>query len=58
MDHIGIEVHKKESQLCILGAAGELSERRAMKHATVWVQASPGADWLPVPARVQVPCVH
>jgi transposase len=28
MDHIGIDVHKKESQLCILGAAGELSEPR------------------------------
>ena len=28
MDHIGIDVHKKESQLCILGEDGELSERR------------------------------
>jgi transposase len=28
MDHIGIDVHKKESQLCILGAAGELREPR------------------------------
>jgi hypothetical protein len=24
MDHIGIDVHKKESQICILGAGGEL----------------------------------
>ena len=28
MDHIGIDVHKKESQVCILGEDGELSERR------------------------------
>ena len=28
MDHIGMDVHKKESQLCILTEAGELIERR------------------------------
>ncbi len=28
MDHIGIDVHKKESQICILAARGELIERR------------------------------
>ena len=28
MDHIGIDVHKVESQLCILGAGGDLIERR------------------------------
>ena len=28
MDHIGIDVHKKESQLCILGEEGELKEQR------------------------------
>jgi hypothetical protein len=28
MDHIGIDLHKKESQICILGAGGELSEQR------------------------------
>jgi transposase len=28
MDHIGIDVHKTESQLCILGAGDELIERR------------------------------
>jgi transposase len=28
MDHIGIDVHKNESQLCILGERGELSEHR------------------------------
>ena len=28
MDHIGMDVHKKESQLCILTEAGEVIERR------------------------------
>lgn len=28
MDHIGIDVHKKESQICILADGGELIERR------------------------------
>ncbi len=28
MDHFGIDVHTKESQLCIVGASGELSEPR------------------------------
>jgi transposase len=28
MDHIGIDVHKKESQICILAEGGELLEQR------------------------------
>jgi hypothetical protein len=28
MDHIGIDVHKKESQLCIRSEGGELVEQR------------------------------
>ena len=28
MDHIGINVHKKEGQMCILADGGELIERR------------------------------
>ena len=28
MDHIGIDVHKEESQICILGERGKLSEQR------------------------------
>ena len=28
MDHIGIDVHKKESQICILAEGGELIEQR------------------------------
>jgi hypothetical protein len=28
VEHIGIDVHKKESQICILAEGGELLERR------------------------------
>jgi transposase len=28
MDHIGIDVHKKESQICILAEGGKLLEQR------------------------------
>jgi hypothetical protein len=28
MDHIGIDVHKKESQICILAEGGQLIEQR------------------------------
>jgi len=28
MDHIGIDVHKSESQICLLAEGGELIERR------------------------------
>ena len=28
MDHIGIDLHKKDSQICILAEGGELIERR------------------------------
>lgn len=28
MEHIGIDVHKKESQICILADGGEVIERR------------------------------
>ena len=28
MDHLGIDVHKRESQICILAEGGELIERR------------------------------
>jgi hypothetical protein len=28
MDHLGIDVHKKESQICILAKGGELIEQR------------------------------
>ena len=28
MDHIGIDVHKRESQICILAEGGELMDQR------------------------------
>jgi transposase len=28
MDHIGIDIHKKDSQICILAEGGELIEHR------------------------------
>jgi hypothetical protein len=28
MDHLGIDVHKNDSQLCILGERGERKEQR------------------------------
>ncbi len=28
MDHIGIDIHKKENQMCILAEGGVLIERR------------------------------
>ena len=28
MDHIGIDVHKRESQICIVADGGELIEQR------------------------------
>ena len=30
MGHIGIDVHKTESQICIRGAGGEMIERRVL----------------------------
>jgi hypothetical protein len=34
MDHIGIDVHKKDIQICILTEAGELVERRVRMEAS------------------------
>jgi hypothetical protein len=33
MDHIGLDVHKRESQICILAEVGELIERRIRTEA-------------------------
>jgi len=33
MDHIGIDVHKKDSQICILTGDGELIEHRVRTEA-------------------------
>jgi len=59
MDHIGIDVHKKESQICILAEEGELLERRARTtprglpevlgerpRARMLLEASPEREWV------------
>ena len=59
MDHIGIDVHKKDSQICILGAEGELSEQRVRTtpdrfadvlgdrpRARVLLEASTESEWV------------
>ena len=39
MDHIGIDVHKKESQICILAEGGELIERRIRTESRRFAEA-------------------
>jgi hypothetical protein len=55
MDHIGIDVHKTESQLCILGEDGQLSERRirttAERFAAVLGDLCTVPRWHPVSTR-------
>jgi transposase len=59
MDHIGMDVHKKESQLCILTEAGELIERRVRSEperfavvlgdrprARILIEASTDSEWV------------
>jgi transposase len=59
MDHIGIDVHKKESQICILADGGELIERRirteperfaavlgARPRARILLEASTDSEWV------------
>ena len=59
MDHIGMDVHKKESQLCILTEAGELIERRVRSEperfaavlgerprARILLEASTDSEWV------------
>jgi transposase len=59
MDHIGIDVHKTESQICILGAGGDLIERRvrttperfadvlgARPRARILLEASTESEWV------------
>ncbi len=61
MDHIGIDVHKRESQICILAEGGELIERRirteaerfaavlgARPRARIVIEASTDSDWVAV----------
>ena len=59
MDHIGIDLHKKESQICILGAGGERSEPRVRTtperfadvlgdrpRARILLEASTESEWV------------
>jgi hypothetical protein len=59
MDHIGIDVHKKESQICILAEGGELVEQRirteperfaavlgGRPRARILVEASTDSEWV------------
>jgi transposase len=59
MDHIGIDVHKMESQICILGEGGELSEQRVRTtaarfadvlgdrpRARILLEASTESEWV------------
>jgi transposase len=59
MEHIGIDVHKKESQICILAEGGELMERRiptqprrfaeelgARPHARILLESSTESEWV------------
>ena len=43
MDHLGMDVHKKDSQLCILTEAGELIERRVRSEPERFVAVL--GDW-------------
>ncbi len=48
MDHIGLDLHKRESQICLLAEGGELIERRipyrtpAFRRGTRRASAGPG----------------
>src|SRR3990167_9106675 len=59
MDHIGIDVHKKESQICILAEGGELIEQRIRTEperfatvvgkrprARIVIEASTDSEWV------------
>ena len=59
MDHIGIDVHKRESQICILAEGGELIERRirteparfaavlgGRPRARIVIEASTDSEWV------------
>jgi transposase len=59
MDHIGIDVHKRESQICLLAEGGELIERRirteperfaavlgGRPRARIVIEASTDSEWV------------
>ena len=59
MDHIGIDVHKRESRICLLAEGGELIERRIRTEAErfaavlgdrprarIVIEASTDSEWV------------
>src|SRR6266545_1669814 len=59
MDYVGIDVHKKDSQICIVAEGGELIERRVRTevgrladmfekrpHARILIEASTDSEWV------------
>src|SRR5215475_13718638 len=42
MDHIGIDLHKRESQICLLAEGGELIERRIRTEPQRFIEALGG----------------
>jgi transposase len=59
MDHIGIDVHKRESQICSLAEGGELIEQRirteperfaavlgSRPRARILIEASTDSEWV------------
>jgi transposase len=59
MDTIGVDLHKRESQLCILAEDGTVAERRIVtscerftavlghrERARILLQASTGSEWV------------
>jgi transposase len=59
MDHIGIDVHKRESQICILAEGGEIVDQRirteperfaaalgTRPHARILIEASTDSEWV------------
>ncbi|MGH7646035.1 MAG: IS110 family transposase [Gemmatimonadales bacterium] len=59
MDHVGIDVHKKDSHICIVAEGGELIERRVRTevgrlaemfeqrpHARILIEASTDSEWV------------
>ena len=59
MDHLGIDVHKMDSQICILAEGGELIERRirteperftavlgGRPQARIVIEASTDSEWV------------
>ena len=59
MDHVGIDVHKVASQICVIAEGGELIERRVRTHqsrfaevlgdrprARILIEASTDSEWV------------